>query len=28
VHLPSADTHSILNGTGLLSAPVAMYMYQ
>lgn len=28
VHLPSADTHSILNGTGLLPAPVAMYMYQ
>lgn len=25
---PTADTHSILNGTGLLPAPVAMYMYQ
>ncbi|MFQ7503508.1 MAG: hypothetical protein ACLRMJ_11185 [Alistipes finegoldii] len=25
---PSADTHSILNRTGLLPAPVAMYMYQ
>lgn len=28
VHLPSADTHSILERDGLLPAPVAMYMYQ